>query len=453
VEDTIVALATAVGEASIHVLRLSGPQAEDIVDKIFVPRNLKRWQERKGYTLYLGKICDGDQVLDEVLVSRMYAPSSFTGEDVLEISCHGGILVARRILELCLRHGARLAEPGEFTKRAFLNGKLDLVQAEAVIDLITAKTDLAADLALDQLSGVVSERINEIRKRILEVLAFIEARIDFPEDVVEELNRMELKARIEAVRNSLEHLLQGTKTGKVIREGLHTVIAGRPNVGKSSLLNALLKEERAIVTDVPGTTRDEIHESLNMGGILLHLVDTAGIRHSDDVVEQIGIRRAWENLKRADLIILVTEAGAPLTDEERAIITDYGERVIVLANKVDLVAESSTVAEIERQGWIPFSVAKNIGFDRLEQAIVQRVFAGQAPRRGEPLLSNVRQIQALERGFQSLNAALAALDQGMPWDIMSIDIRAALQAVSEITGHDVQESLIEDIFSRFCIGK
>lgn len=452
-DDTIVALATSLGEASIHVIRLSGNQSSDIVNRCFLPKSKERWDRQESYTLYLGNFCDGDIIIDEVLVSRMLAPNSFTGEDVIEISCHGGLFVAQRVLETCLKKGARLAEAGEFTKRAFLNGKLDLVQAEAIIDLIAAKNEGSAALALTQLGGGLSTKISSLRENILETLAFIEAGIDFPEDDVEELDRKALNTRLESGVKKAEELLQGSKTGKILREGLLTVIVGQPNVGKSSLLNALMKEERAIVTDIPGTTRDEIREAVNIGGILLQLVDTAGIRKSQDPIEKIGIERTWKAVEKAELILLIIEAGKGLSDEEQKIIELYSERVIVLMNKVELLDQLPEINSIKNEVRIPFSVKKEIGFDLLEEEVRKRVYQGVGEESKEPLLSNVRQITALRRGLENLKNAHLSLKAGMPWDILSIDVREALENISEITGQNVQESLLEDIFSRFCIGK
>lgn len=453
-EDTIVAMATAMGEASIHILRLSGSKAGYIIEKCFDPQNRKRWLLNNNFSLSLGNFSDENMVLDKVLIGRMLAPSSFTGEDVYEVNCHGGPFVARRILQACIRHGARLAEPGEFSKRAFLNGKLDLIQAEAIIDLITSRTETSANLALSQLNGGLSDQIINLREEILEALAFIEASIDFPEDDVETLDRKTLDSLINKALTDIKLLLAGSKTGKILRDGLLTVIVGRPNVGKSSLLNALLNEERAIVTDIPGTTRDEIRESVSVGGILLQLVDTAGICESDDLVERLGIERAWKALTSAELILLVVQANLPLTEVEYQILNEYSDKVIVLLNKVDLLEEDQEAASITDKGHcIPFSVLQHKGFAELEEEIRKRVYQGESILSTDPLLSNVRQISSLERCGKSLEQSLLSLQQGMPWDILSIDIRQALQYISEITGHNVQESLLEDIFSRFCIGK
>lgn len=452
-DDTIVAMATAMGETSIHILRLSGSEAGTIIEKCFEPQNMERWSRRENFTLNLGVFRDESRVLDEVLVGRMLAPSSYTGEDVYEINCHGGTFVAQRILQACIRHGAQLAEPGEFSKRAFLNGKMDLVQAEAVIDLICSRTETAANLALNQLSGGLSETIVSLREKILETLAFIEAGIDFPEDDVDTLDRETLGIRVNKALVDTRHLLAGSKTGKILRDGLLTVIVGRPNVGKSSLLNALLHEERAIVTEIPGTTRDEIRESVSVGGILLKLVDTAGICESQDLIERLGIERTWKALQTAELILLVVQANLPLTKDEYHILNIYADKVIVIVNKIDLLENEEIFPEYKNGHSIPFSVLQHRGFEELEVEIRSRVYQGKAILASDPLLSNVRQISALERCDTALKQASESIKLGMPWDILSIDLREALQYVSEITGHNVQESLLEDIFSRFCIGK
>lgn len=452
-DDTIVALATSFGEASIHVIRLSGPQASEIINLCFLPKTQERWDRQESYTLYLGNFYDGDKIIDEVLISRMLAPHSFTGEDIIEISCHGGLFVAQKVIETCLKKGARLAEAGEFTKRAFLNGKLDLVQAEAIIDLISAKNERSADLALSQLGGGLSAKILALRETVLGTLAFIEAGIDFPEDDVEELDREALSIRLERGINQAEDLIQGSKTGKILREGLLTVIVGQPNVGKSSLLNALMQEERAIVTDIPGTTRDEIRETVNIGGILLQLVDTAGIRKSQDPIERMGIERTWKAVEKAELILLIIQAGKELSMEEKNIIELYSERVIVLMNKVELLDDLPEITPTKCEVWVPFSVQKKIGFDFLEEEVRRRVYQGASEQSKEPLISNIRQISALRLGLEGLQNARTSLEAGIPWDMLSIDVREALEDLSEITGHNVQESLLEEIFTRFCIGK
>jgi len=318
--------------------------------------------------------------------------------------------------------------------------------------LISARTEEASNLALAQLGGRLSGKITELREDILEILAFIEASIDFPEDDVETLDRKRLAELLYEALNKSSFLLEGSKTGKIVREGLATVIVGRPNVGKSSLLNALVKEERAIVTDIPGTTRDEIRESVNYGGVVLQLIDTAGIRESTDLVERLGIERTWKSLDTADLILLIVDANAPVASEELAIIEKYQERVIVLANKTDLLSQDRDYSQ--QQGvWIAFSVTEHQGFVELEEEIKERVYQGRLITSTEPMLSNIRQITALQRSQDALLGAIASVQQGGLWDIISIDVRQALQEISEITGDNVQESLLEDIFARFCIGK
>ncbi|KUO61889.1 MAG: tRNA modification GTPase TrmE [Gracilibacter sp. BRH_c7a] len=458
--DTIVALATPLGEGAIHIVRLSGKEANRIINVCFKPRNIQRWQEEKNFTLHLGWFYAGQSIkLDQVLVSKMTAPFSFTGEDVFEINCHGGVLTARRIIDACIQQGARLAEAGEFSKRAFLNGKMDLVQAEAVIDLITSRTSMSADLALQQLGGGLSSKINELRQQILDILSYIEARIDFPEDEIDELAFREISLMITKAREKALDIYKGSKTGKVIREGLSTVIAGRPNVGKSSLLNALVKEERAIVTDIPGTTRDELHEYIKIGEILLHLIDTAGIRESHNLVEMLGIERTWKALSQADIVLLLIDANElkqnNIFAEEMRILEEYSKKTIVLINKVDIFPEYR-VAEINNFNnivVIPFSVKEGIGFAELEQEINRRVFEGEAVIPDQPLLSNIRQIHAIENSILSLEKAKEGIINNLPFDILSIDIRAALEEISSITGHQVQEELLNNIFSRFCIGK
>lgn len=452
-DDTIIAMATAMGETSIHILRMSGSKAGAIIEECFEPHNMERWSRKENFTLNLGLFKDESRVLDEVLVARMLAPSSYTGEDIYEINCHGGTFVAQRILQACISHGAKLAEPGEFSKRAFLNGKMDLIQAEAVIDLICSRTETAANLALSQLSGGLSETILSLREKILETLAFIEAGIDFPEDDVETLDRMTLGIRVNEALLDTKHLLNGSKTGKLLKDGLLTVIVGRPNVGKSSLLNALLHEERAIVTDIPGTTRDEIRESVSVGGILLKLVDTAGICESQDLVERLGVERTWKALGTAELILLVVQANLPLSEDELNILETYSDKVIIIVNKIDLLESEEYSLEYISQTWIPFSVIKRRGFEELEVQIRSKVYQGESVLTSDPLLSSVRQITALERCDTALLQASESIKLGMPWDILSIDLREALHSISEITGHNVQESLLEDIFSRFCIGK
>jgi tRNA modification GTPase len=381
-EDTIVALATPPGEGAVHIIRVSGKDAFQIAEACFKPRNQGRWQAETYYTLHYGWFYDGEKKVDEVLVVKMKGPFSYTGENVVEINCHGGMLPARRIIETCLHQGARLAAPGEFSKRAFLNGKMDLIQAEAIIDLISARTELAADLALNQLKGSLSLKIDDIRQDVLDILSYIEATIDFPEDEVDDIALTELSEKIIKAKEKAVEILKGSKTGKIIREGLSTVIAGRPNVGKSSLLNAFLEEERAIVTDIPGTTRDEIHEYIKVGEVLLHLIDTAGIRESEDPIEMIGIERAWKALNMADVILLLLDAAEynnhNFTKAEQFIIEEYAEKTIVLVNKIDLIPfyEFNDSYLPQNIFALPFSVKNGLGFEELKREILRRVYEG-----------------------------------------------------------------------------
>ncbi|MFA6807583.1 MAG: tRNA uridine-5-carboxymethylaminomethyl(34) synthesis GTPase MnmE [Eubacteriales bacterium] len=457
--DTIVALATRAGEGAVHIIRLSGADALKIINCSFKPVNLERWNSNENFTIHLGWFYDGDTLIDQVLVSKMKSPFSYTGEDVLEINCHGGMLPVRRILEICMRLGARHADKGEFTKRAFLNGKMDLIQAEAIIDLINSRTEFSANLAVTQLGGKLSEKINELRSELLDILAYVEANIDFPEDEIEDIAFNELYSKIEHAKCISIEIFKGSKTGKILRDGFSTVIAGRTNVGKSSLLNALLREERAIVTDIPGTTRDEIHEFVNLGQVLLHLIDTAGLRESLDPVEKIGIERTWKALNIADVILLLLDVKSVkdgvLSKDEEIILNEYGNKTIVLVNKVDLEKDFSVdIFKFSNDVCvIPFSVKEYVGFNLLEDEIIRRVFDGQTVQPSDALLSNIRQIEAMEKAINALEKAQEAVYQNVPIDLVSIDIRIALEEVSAITGQSVQDDLLENIFSRFCVGK
>ncbi|MDR1960965.1 MAG: tRNA uridine-5-carboxymethylaminomethyl(34) synthesis GTPase MnmE [Gracilibacteraceae bacterium] len=461
-DQTIVALATPAGEGAIHIVRLSGKEAARIVAACFSPLHPERWEKKEGFTLHLGMFRDGDLEADQVLVGKMPAPASYTGEDVYEINCHGGMPVAQRVITACRRAGAVLAEPGEFTLRAFLHGKMDLVQAEAVNDLIRARTEMAAGLALAQLNGGISAEVRETRQKILDILAGIEAGIDFPEEETDPLARTELLQRLIIAKEHAQDLFAGSRAGRVIREGLATVIAGKPNVGKSSLLNALLREERAIVTDIPGTTRDEIHEYVVAGGILLHLIDTAGLRASDDPVEKLGIERTWKALNMADAVLLLLDArdarSGALAAEERAVLAEYAGKVIALVNKTDLLPpglEEWAVPELAEPGVcvIPFSVKQRRGFEELAQELKERVWGGEISASGEPRLASLRQQSAVERTLLALEKAEEAMQASAPLDLISIDIRAALEEISQITGDAVEDDLLERIFTQFCIGK
>lgn len=440
--DTIAAISTAFGEGALAVLRLSGPQAVEIAAKIFRAR--KPVAELPPRLATFGEITDGEHRIDQGLLTIFRAPASYTGEDLVEISCHGGVLVTRRILEALLRHGARSAEAGEFTQRAFLNGKLDLTQAEAVMDLISAQTDLALRAANEQLEGRLGERIRLLRQAVLETLAHVEAYIDFPDEDIDPETGAALRARIDSACGDVEKLLATAEQGRVLREGVRTVIYGAPNVGKSSLLNRLLGFERAIVSAKPGTTRDVIEEVINLGGIPLRLVDTAGVRESDDEIEREGIARTQRQLERADLILHVLEAPAPPPAEFGTI----SPRALLVLNKHDLG---------EHPGWreidaVRISCTADRGIDALTAAIETKVFGG-AAHCDWTVAINARHQACLERVKKDLEAARRAFDEGLSAEFIAEELRAALHAVGEIVGKADTEELLGVIFGRFCIGK
>ena len=457
--DTIAAISTPPGEGAISIVRLSGDQAVQLADKVYQSGN-KRLSEVPSHTIHYGHIVDpkSNQLVDEVMVSVMRAPKTFTREDVVEINCHGGIVVVNQILQLLLREGARLAEPGEFTKRAFLNGRVDLSQAEAVMDLIRAKTDKAMGLALNQLDGNLSALIRSLRQEILETLAQVEVNIDYPEyDDVEELTTKLLLEKAQMIQQRIQALLATSKQGKVLREGLSTAIIGRPNVGKSSLLNHLLREEKAIVTDIAGTTRDVIEEYVNVRGVPLKLIDTAGIRETEDVVERIGVERSRKALAEADLILLVLNQSEPLTAEDEQLLeATSGLTRIILLNKTDLPAQleqEKLKKLIENEPVFSISVAKNDGLDRLESAISDLFFSGETGERDATYVSNTRHIALLEKASLSLEEVIAGIDAGMPVDLVQIDMTRCWDYLGEVVGDSVQDELITQLFSQFCLGK
>ena len=457
--DTIAAISTPPGEGAISIVRLSGDQAVQLADKVYQSGN-KRLSEVPSHTIHYGHIVDpkSNQLVDEVMVSVMRAPKTFTREDVVEINCHGGIVVVNQILQLLLREGARLAEPGEFTKRAFLNGRVDLSQAEAVMDLIRAKTDKAMGLALNQLDGNLSALIRSLRQEILETLAQVEVNIDYPEyDDVEELTTRLLLEKANQVQKQIQALLQTAQQGKILREGLSTAIIGRPNVGKSSLLNHLLREEKAIVTDIAGTTRDVIEEYVNVRGVPLKLVDTAGIRETEDIVEKIGVERSRKALSEADLILLVLNQSESLTTEDKQLLDiTSGNKRIILLNKTDLpsrINQEDLVPYLENEPALPISVLTSEGLDQLEQAIADLFFGGNTGDKDASYLSNTRHIALLEKAEHSLAEVIQGIESGMPVDLVQIDMTRCWDYLGEIVGDSVQDELITQLFSQFCLGK
>ncbi|CAN2924174.1 tRNA uridine-5-carboxymethylaminomethyl(34) synthesis GTPase MnmE [Streptococcus dysgalactiae] len=451
--DTITAISTPLGEGAIGIVRLSGTDALAIAQSVFKGKNL---EQVASHTMNYGHIVDPKTgtIVDEVMVSVMLAPKTFTRENVIEINTHGGIAVTNEILQLLIRQGARMAEPGEFTKRAFLNGRVDLTQAEAVMDIIRAKTDKAMTIAVKQLDGSLSQLINDTRQEILNTLAQVEVNIDYPEyDDVEEMTTALLREKTQEFQNLLKNLLRTAKRGKILREGLSTAIIGRPNVGKSSLLNNLLREDKAIVTDIAGTTRDVIEEYVNIKGVPLKLVDTAGIRETDDLVEQIGVERSKKALQEADLVLLVLNASEPLTDQDRSLLhLSQDSNRIILLNKTDL--EQKIELEQLPANLIPISVLTNHNIDLIEDRINQLFFdnAGLVEQ-DATYLSNARHISLIEKAVQSLEAVNDGLALGMPVDLLQVDLTRTWEILGEITGDAAPDELITQLFSQFCLGK
>ncbi|TYS64396.1 tRNA uridine-5-carboxymethylaminomethyl(34) synthesis GTPase MnmE [Bacillus infantis] len=458
--DTIAAISTPMGEGAIAIVRLSGDEAFSIADKLYRGVGGKRISDAASHTIHYGHIIDPKtgQVAEEVMVSVMKGPKTFTKEDVVEINCHGGIVSVNRVLQLVLNHGARLAEPGEFTKRAFLNGRIDLSQAEAVMDLIRAKTDRAMNVALGQMEGRLSKLVKRLRQEILETLAHIEVNIDYPEyDDVEEMTHQLLLEKAGFVKGEIEKLLKTSEQGKILREGLSTVIVGRPNVGKSSLLNSLVHENKAIVTDIPGTTRDVIEEYVNVRGVPLRLLDTAGIRETEDIVERIGVERSRQVLKEADLILLVVNYSDELTQEDENLFKVVEDMdVIVIVNKTDLPQQidMERVRELAAgHRLVTTSLLEDQGVDELEESISSLFFAGSIEAGDMTYVSNTRHIALLNQALNSIEEALNGVDFGTPIDIIQIDLTRTWELLGEIIGESVYDSLIDQLFSQFCLGK
>ncbi|MDS1029836.1 tRNA uridine-5-carboxymethylaminomethyl(34) synthesis GTPase MnmE [Bacillota bacterium LX-D] len=455
-DETIAAIATPPGEGGIGIVRISGADAIALIDKIFVPKYQNDWQKKLSHHLYLGYIQDGEKIIDEVLVAVMKGPKSFTKEDVVEINCHGGYLPLRLTLELVLQSGARLAEPGEFSKRAFLNGRLDLAQAEAIIDVIHANSRKGLETAINQLEGKLSQKITALRQEILGILAFLEAAIDFPEDEIEALSHKQIEAKLSSIKSTIRTLIKSYNTGKVYRDGIRTVIVGRPNVGKSSLLNALLKENRAIVTDIPGTTRDIIEEFINLGGVSLKIVDTAGIRSTEDIVEKIGVEKSLAAMEEADLVLVMADAVQGLTKEDQEIlelVQRAEKKYLLLINKIDLVEEAVLELEKYKDNVLFISAKEELGLEELGQAVQALFQEGQIAISNDLLVTKLRHYEALVRTEKHIAETEQALKKNLPEEFLAIDLRAAWEILGEITGGTVTEDLVERIFADFCIGK
>lgn len=455
--DTIAAIATAMGNSGIGIVRISGEEALGVADRVFLPKKTgKKLSKAKSHTIHYGFLCDGDEVIDEVLMMVMKGPASFTAEDTVEIDCHGGMLVTKRILETVLKNGARLAEPGEFTKRAFLNGRIDLSQAEAVIDVINSKNEYALKSSVGQLRGSISKRIKELREKILYQIAFIESALDDPEHISLDGYGDRLLEDVEYMERELEKLVKSAGNGRVVSEGVKTVILGKPNAGKSSLMNVLVGEDRAIVTDVEGTTRDILEEHIYLQGISLNVIDTAGIRNTEDVVEKIGVSRAMNAAEDADLIIYVVDGSRPLDENDYQIMEFIkGRKAVVLLNKSDLepVISLEEIQEKSGQKVISISAKEETGIDVLEEAIKSLFYEGEIDFNDQILVTNVRHVQALKEALESVRMVEHSIHDGMPEDFYSIDLMNAYEKLGLIIGESVEDDLVNEIFSKFCMGK
>ena len=455
--DTIAAIATALSSSGIGIIRISGSDAVAVAERMFEPAVAgKRLSEQKTYTIHYGYIRDGEERIDEVLLLLMRGPHSYTAEDTVEIDCHGGVLVMKRILELAVKCGARLAEPGEFTKRAFLNGRIDLSQAEAVIDVIQSKNEYALQSSVSQLSGSMSRKVRELREKLIYEIAFIESALDDPEHISLDGYEEELCGKLDRMTGEMEKLVRSADSGRVVSEGIRTVILGKPNAGKSSLMNVLLGEERAIVTDIAGTTRDTLEEHIRMHGISLNIIDTAGIRETDDVVEQIGVNRAKVAADEADLIIYVVDGSRELDENDAQIMELICDRkAVVLLNKTDLETVISEEMLQEKTGKtiIPISAKEETGIDKLEKTIQNLFYEGSIDFNDEVLITNVRHKTALQNALNSLNMVKQSIENQMPEDFLTIDLMDAYEQLGTIIGEAVEDDLVNEIFGKFCMGK
>lgn len=455
--DTIAAIATAMSNSGIGIVRISGDEALEVADRIFRPKKgSRKVSDMETHTIHYGYVVDGDEVIDEVMLLIMKAPRSYTCEDTIEIDCHGGVLVMKKILETVLKYGARPAEPGEFTKRAFLNGRIDLSQAESVIDVINAQNELALKSSVSQLQGAVLEKIKDIRAVVLHEIAFIESALDDPEHVSLEGYPEQLHKIMSDAHAKVKKLLDSSDNGKMLKEGINTAIVGKPNSGKSSLLNLLVGEERAIVTEIAGTTRDILQEQIQIGGIGLNVIDTAGIRDTEDIVEKIGVNKSREYIEKADLIIYVVDSSTELDENDQEIIEAIQDKkAIVLLNKSDLDAKTDAAVLQERldKPILSISAKNNTGIHELEALIEEMFFSGKLSFNDEVYITNIRQKNALAEAENSLKMVLQSIDDGMPEDFFTIDMMNAYETLGTIIGESVGEDLVNEIFSKFCMGK
>lgn len=457
ITDTIAAISSAAGNSGIGIIRVSGDEAIEVVDKIFRPANKnKKLANVESHTVHYGHIMDGDKTLDQVLVIVMKNPHSYTGEDTVEIDCHGGMLILKKVLDLVLKNGARTAEPGEFTKRAFLNGRIDLSQAEAVMDLINSKNDFALNSSIEQLKGGVSDAIKDIRKDIIYHIAFIESALDDPEHISLDGYGEEITEMLNENINKISKLVNSFDNGRIMKEGIKTVILGKPNAGKSSLLNLMLGEDRAIVTDIEGTTRDTLEENINFNGLSLKIIDTAGIRDTEDLVERIGVNKAKEIAKEGDLIIYVVDGSRELDDNDREIIKLINDKqAIILVNKSDMdtVINIDELKKDSNRDVILFSAKNGEGMDQLEEEIRNMFYSGKVTYNDQVYITNARHKEALENALESLKQVKNSVDAGMPEDFYSIDLMDAYTDLGLIIGESVEDDIVNEIFSKFCMGK
>lgn len=456
-EKTIVAISTASGNGGIGIIRLSGKDTFKIIDRIFIPKNKKK--EIKGYNIKYGNIVNpkNNETIDEVLVSYFVSPKSYTTEDMCEINSHGGMVVEKRILEICLENGAELAEPGEFTKRAFLNGRIDLSQAEGIIDLINSKSDMEAKESIGQLEGYLSKKIKEIKQKMLDIMVDIEVTIDYPEYDVEEVTNTKALKELTYIKEKLTSLEESFNKGKILKSGIKTVILGKPNAGKSSLLNAMLKEDRAIVSDIEGTTRDTIEEYINIEGVALKLIDTAGIRDTDNQIEKIGVEKSKKLAESADLIIAIIDNSRNIDDDDKKILEIIKDKnAIIVLNKVD-INDKNEYNEKEATNLckpiIKISAKEEKGLDNLYKEILKLFEIHDISSNNEVLITNERHKKQINKAKENIERAINSLKDNMPVDILSIHIKEALNDLGEITGENVSENIINEIFSKFCLGK
>ena len=452
--DTIAAISTPRGEGGIGIVRISGNNALEILGKIFKPKSKKNIEELKNFSINYGHLYDEKNLVDEVLVSIMKAPNTYTKEDIVEINCHGGFVITEKVLETVLKNGARISESGEFTRRAFLNGRLDLTQAEAVMDIIHGKTEKSVSLSLDQLRGDLKEQIGHLKKLVLDVAAHINVVLDYPEEGIDDPLPENLVGNLREVMDTTDILIRSYDKGKMIKEGIKTAIVGKPNVGKSSILNSVLKEERAIVTHVAGTTRDVIEEVVNLKGIPLVLVDTAGIRKTDDLVENIGVEKSKQLIESADLILFVVDGSRALDEEDMRIHEAIkAEKVIGILNKIDIREDIDLSPLTKINKWLEISAIKNQGIDEMEEEIYNHIIEENVEDSSQKItITNIRHKSALEKTKQSIENIFETIENGLPMDLMAVDIKGALDSLSEVTGEISSEDLLDHIFSNFCVG-